>query len=348
MKAAIVVAGLLLSTGAAGWCGNPGTSSVPNRTAMPERPAPTGDDNAAHFREHENDSYVQYWYEWWYATLKGGERSLLVMFFTFGDLNRPLSRLVGVFAAVLDEDECAERLHASPFFPYRPDGTRCNVTIGPHRFYEEDGTVRIVCTYDDLRIAAEMVPDGTPFTSVRTLAGWQWAGWHVAAPYGTGTATVTVGDETFAVNGAAYHDHNWGMARARDMNWDWLEVAYDGGSLIYGAAGDERLMGGLHLCTEEEYHFIADNHCVLEYEQWDIISGFAKPVRMRLSGADATVRVNVSIQAETVFILGVGPVGKPYLLGRMRGTITTPEGTRPVDGVGFYEHHGRFGLRESL
>ncbi|RLF33516.1 MAG: hypothetical protein DRN07_02405, partial [Thermoplasmata archaeon] len=119
---------------------------------VPSSVVSCGNDDAAHFKYHENESHIIHWYEWWYANIRGEEQDIIIMFFTFGNLNCPLSRVVGVFAALLDDEECIESLTCRPLMDFTLDYERCNVTIGGNRFYEENGTFVITYRKDDFSV----------------------------------------------------------------------------------------------------------------------------------------------------------------------------------------------------
>lgn len=302
-----------------------------------------GSDDAAHFKYHEDEPHIIHWYEWWYANIRGEEHDIIVMFFTLGDLNRPLARVVGVFAALLDEGECIESFTCRPCIDFTLDYERCNVTIAGNRFYEENGIFFITYEKGDFSLTMRIEPGGVPFTSVRTLEGWQWGGWHVGAPYGTGNATVRYNGDTFEVRGHAYHDHNWGISRARQLNWDWSEFFIGNASIVYGAAGNRALKGGIHYVDDTTHIFLPEDASYIEYVEWERINGFTKPAKMHMYGENEHLRVDLYIELEKVYILGFGTMGKPYLQGRAYGEVSIDGVTKSVNATGFYEHHGRFG-----
>lgn len=310
---------------------------------VPSSVVSCGNDDAAHFKYHENESHIIHWYEWWYANIRGEEQDIIIMFFTFGNLNCPLSRVVGVFAALLDDEECIESLTCRPLMDFTLDYERCNVTIGGNRFYEENGTFVITYRKDDFSVVMTIEPQGMPFTTVRELEEWQWGGWHVGAPYGTGNATVRYNGNTFEVGGNAYHDHNWGMSRKRQLNWDWSEFFIGNGSIVYGAAGNRELKGGIHYVDENTHIFIREDKAHIDYVEWGRINGFKKPTKMHMYGEDENLRVDLYIELEKAYVLGFGATGKPYLRGRAYGEVSVNGVTKSVNATGFYEHHGGFG-----
>ena len=88
--------------------------------------------DAAHFKYYENESHLIHWYEWWYANLKDGNEGVVAIFFTFGNLNS-FARLIGVFAAFLNESESIEAIICNPLIPFSLDYERYNVSIAGNR-----------------------------------------------------------------------------------------------------------------------------------------------------------------------------------------------------------------------
>ena len=301
-----------------------------------------GIDDAAHFKYYQNESHIIHWYEWWYANLKDGKNGVVVMFFTFGNLNKIAQRVVGVFAVFLDENESVESLFFNPFVSFHLDYEKCNVSIGENRFYEEGGKFFVEYAGKNLYIHMEMDGGGMPYGSVAALEEWQWAGWYVALPYGEGEAIIKYNGKEYRLHGKAYHDHNWGMRKIGKFNWDWGEFGEENYSIIYGIAGHEEMKGGVHFINGSTHVFVPYGKIKEEYLEWNRISGFKKPVKIHVYGGDANMSVDFYVEMERAYILGYGKMGKPYLLGRAYGYVETGGVKRNFDTIGFYEHHGRF------
>ena len=301
-----------------------------------------GIDDAAHFRYYENESHIIHWYEWWYANLKDGEDGIIVMFFTFGNLNSFFGRAVGVFAALLNENESIESLQISPFIPFSLDYKKCNVSIGKSRFYEENGAFFVEYEGKNMHISMKMKNRGKAYGSIAPLEGWQWAGWYVALPYGEGEAWVEYKGREWHIKGNAYHDHNWGMRKLGRFKWDWGEFNANNFSIIYGIAGSREMKGGLHFINESCHIFIPYGKLKMEYEEWQRISLVKKPTKIHFYGGNGSISADFMVEMKKFYILGYGKVGKPYLLGSARGYVEINGKRMNFDSTGFYEHHGRF------
>lgn len=284
-------------------------------------------EDAAHFKYYENDSHIIYWYEWWYANLKG-EKDVVVMFFTVGDLNNAFSRLLGVFVAFFDERESIEMVTSNPLINYSLDYEKCNISIGGNRFYEDNGIFIIEYRKKDFKLFMKIFPYGIPFGNKAKLEKWEWTSWYVAVPYGKGEAYIEYNGKKYFIKGNAYHDHNWGISK-HDIKWNWGEFCCGDFAIIYGIAGQKEMKGGIHFVNNSTHIFTP---CIkLEYLEWDRISGFKKPVKIYLKGEN----VDFIVELEKAYIIGYKNVGKPYLKGRAHGKING----KFFDSVGFYEYH---------
>jgi len=295
--------------------------------------------DSAHFKYYENSSHILHWYEWWYANVKNDEKSIITMFFTFGNLNNPLMSIVGVFVAILEENESIEMITCYPLIEYNLDYEKCNVSIAGNRFYEENGKFVIEYMKGEMRILMNISSCGKPFGSVASTGEWQWAGWYVAVPYGKGKAIVNCKGEKYEIKGNAYHDHNWGISRKGYFTWDWGEFAVDNGTIIYGVAGEDEMKGGIHFVNKTKHIFIPYGKLKIDYIEWKRISGFKKPTKLHLYGKDKNIDIDMYVEMEKAYIIGYKKIGKPYLFGRAYGTLNIDGKMIPINSKGFYEHH---------
>ncbi len=299
--------------------------------------------DAAHFKYYENESHLIHWYEWWYANVKNGDEGVIAIFFTFGNLNT-FSRLVGVFVSFLNESESIESIICSPFLSFSLDYDKCNVSIAGNRFYEENGSFIIEYSARNLKIHMEMDAYGKRYGSEAEIRDWQWAGWYVAAPYGTGRAWIDYRGQRKYIEGAAYHDHNWGFSKMHLFSWDWGEfnVANEY-AIIYGIAGvGEEKRGGIHFVNNSTHIFIPYNEITFDYMEWKRIGWAEKPVKIHVYGGNETLSMDFYVELHRAYILGYRNMGKPYLLGKAYGKIWLNGEERKFESIGFYEHHSFF------
>ncbi len=315
-----------------------------------------GVDNAAHFKYYQNDSDIERWYEWWYLNVKTDDgHSLLIEFFTFGDLNNPAASAVGVVMLFMHEDGSTYKsLKSYPGIPYSLSYETCDVSIAGDRFVRrDDGSYDV--TYHNLLQDVDVDLHVTGLTApIRgrrdMLNSREWMGWNAAVPSGEVHGSVMLRDmgdlKQYDMSGVGYHDHNWGISRKLPLQWDWGEFTDAAApvSFIYGAAkiGDGPYRhGGVNVATEHGTRYIPMSNVTLEYLEWEDIAGVRKPTRLRITGSNGSVSVNATVRFHRYYLVaGTGWYGMPYLAGSLTADIH-------VDGrhyemrnvVGFYEHH---------
>ncbi len=276
--------------------------------------------DAAHFKYYQNNKYILYWYEWWYANLKT-EKNIIIMFFTIGNLNNPFLSLVGAFVSILDDD--IEKITIASCIDCYLDYKKCNVSIAGNRFYEKNGIYIIKYNKGDFSLIMKIYPYGMPFGNQTMLNKWQFTAWYVSVPYGKGEAWIKYKGKEYYVKGKAYHDHNWGISKK--MKWDWGEFSCKEFAIIYGIAESR---GGLYFVDNNSYFFFKIE---IEYLEWKRINGIRKPAKLHLYGKD----VDLFIELERAYTIWY----KPYLLGKAYGNIKINGKLYEINSIGFYEHH---------
>ncbi|MCD6573919.1 MAG: hypothetical protein J7K95_07500 [Thermoplasmata archaeon] len=287
------------------------------------------DNDAAHFRYYQNDSHIKHWYEWWYFNVKNGSKALLLYFFTFGNLNKPTKSVVGIVTAFFNGNESIVSITSYPFIDYSLDYEKFNITVAGNRAYKTGNKYIINYKARNIEIVAKMESRGIPFGGVPTMLDkWQWMAWYVAMPYGNASVTIETNGGKCKFKGMAYHDHNWGIAKAMQLKWDWGEFCNGNSSIIYGIAND---IGGLYFVNES---MVRQYNISLSYEKWIFIKGFIKPSLIHIFSQDK--KIDLYVEMKKAYVLGIKNFGKPYLLGKMHGSFYGSS----ITAIGFYEHHG--------
>ena len=315
-----------------------------------------GVDDAAHFKYYQNDSDISQWYEWWYLNVKGDNgHNLLIEFFTFGDLNNPLTSAVGVVMLFMDEDGSTYKsLKSYPGIPYSLSYETCDVSIAGDRFVrQDDGSYDV--TYNNYLQQVDVDLHVTRLTAPVAgrrdmLNDREWMAWNAAVPAGMVQGTVSFRDDGrlrhFNMSGVGYHDHNWGIARKLPLQWDWGEFTDPAVpvTFMYGAAkiGDGPYEhGGVNIATASGERFIPIENISLAYREWETIAGISKPTELHITGSNGSCSVNATVRLHRYYLVaGTGWFGMPYLAGSLTADIH-------MDGrhiemrsvVGFYEHH---------
>ncbi len=312
------------------------------------------DDNAAHFVHHQNDSHIEHWFEWWYLNVKGDDgNNLMVEFYTFRNLNNPLTSLVGVVLLFMPADGVTfESVKTYPFIRYTLDYETCNVTIDGDRFRkisENEYMVSYHNNVNDVRLALTVSGITEPMQDFSTSFGdWQWMEWRAHMPLGMVNGVLSYRDfngyHEYRICGRGYHDHNWGIAKFLSLDWEWGEFSDSDIplSVIYGlvASENDTFIGGMYLSNETMQCGILWPDIQIEYEEWKWINGFRKPMKLRLHGTTANISVDVTVELARAYVVGIGSVGMPYLMGKLNGEIEMHGKRYVLSNIsGFYEHH---------
>lgn len=313
-----------------------------------------GIDDAAHFKYYQNESNIINWYEWWYANAKGDDgNNLLVEFFTFGNLNNPLASAVGIVMIFMKSDGSTfKSLKSYPLIDYNLDYQKCNVTIAEDIFAEnDDGTYTITYhnSINNVKLHLTLSKINRGIEAIPTRAGdGEWMKWNIPVPYGKADGileyTDTEGYHVYQISGRGYHDHNWGISNKFSLCWDWGEFTDSSipASITYGTVrfGDRPYEGGIYFSNETVRKAIHMPDLTIEYLDWETICGFKKPTKLHMCGSNGSFSINVTVELERAYIVGVGKLGMPYLMGKMNGIINVNGKSYEFSDVaGFYEHH---------
>ena len=111
--------------------------------------------------------------------------------------------------------------------------------------------------------------------------------------------TLQVGDESLAVTGSGWFDHQWGLlGSAVNSGWDWFALQLDDGSevMIYviRSGGTASLVGGTHFSADCETTEIApEDFALTALGEWTSpTSGCTWPMGWELQVGDATYTVS--------------------------------------------------------
>ncbi len=329
-------------------------SSLPPSVLLCCNDPPDDVDDAAHFKYYQNESNIINWYEWWYVNVKGSDgNNLLVKFFTFGNLNNPVASAVGVVMIFMKEDGSVfKSLKSYPFIDYNLDYEKCNVTITEDTFHEsgeKNYTITYHNTINDVSLHLNVSRTTRGITAIPTETGeCEWMKWNIPVPCGVTDGTLEYTDKnghhTYTISGKGYHDHNWGISRKLSIDWDWGEFSDDSipASITYGMAkfDDGLFEGGIYFSNESMRKAIHMPDLKLEYLKWDTICGFKKPTKLHMYGSNGSFSADVTVEIEKAYIIGMGEVGMPYLMGKMSGELNIDgKDYKFSDIIGFYEHH---------
>ncbi|MCD6331349.1 MAG: hypothetical protein J7L80_04025, partial [Thermoplasmata archaeon] len=208
---------------------------------------------------------------------------------------------------------------------------KCNVNIGRNRFYEESNLYFIVCKIDGLKAVIKLYPNGLKFGNITKLKDWQWMAWYVAMPYGKGEAEICYEGKEFVLKGNAYHDHNWGIAKKFNLEWDWGEFACNDFAIIYGFSEGR---GGIHFVNNSSHIFMPYGEANIDFLEWKRINFIRKPIKLHLT-TTGKIKMDFYVDLLKAYTIGISNMGKPYLMGKAHGIVAG----KNFESIGFYEHH---------
>lgn len=117
---------------------------------------------------------------------------------------------------------------------------RCAIRFPGGRILEEEDRYRIEIERPafsaDLSLTRELPPPSAPDGDVfGSDDGRETFCWCIPLPRARATGELRVDDRVIAVNGAGYHDHNWGDLHLgrRIRRWTWLRVPFPHLTLIF-------------------------------------------------------------------------------------------------------------------
>ena len=136
-----------------------------------------------------------------------------------------------------------QKLARFPLYPpeqFSAAGDRCDVKIGPSWVQGDLHCYELHA--EDNGLAADLVftgiaPPWRPGTGKNYYDASlsRYFAWLPAIPYGTVQGTLTYDGQTYAVQGAGYHDHNWGNIGLDQVmsHWYWGRAHVGNYSLIF-------------------------------------------------------------------------------------------------------------------
>lgn len=209
----------------------------------------------------------------------------------------------------------------------RLDGLRYHITFDLPR---NDGTSRERAqgTIDIEAVAGRSL---TPI-ELRGAGGWV-SGYTVPVMSGHLSGQVDVGGRTFTLDGAGYHDHNWGFWEG--VSWRWGQVQHEGLSYVYGrvipppdAADPAQLPGFLVALGPDGPVGYATRVSIDETD--DPITG--RPTKIVVTGRARALdlRMELDVEAAEVTRGGALAAGPDFLQMRALYHVTGTAGGQPV------------------
>jgi hypothetical protein len=295
------------------------------------------------------------WAEWqYYNVVTGPDEWWYLTFMVGGAL--PSGRWGGrVLVTHRRPDGKYERFTAeTPASGVRIDTAAADLTIGASRVRQRDGAYGL-----HARVAGDAGPATIDLTvrpaperyfpAVELREEALLSGYVVPALTGSANGTVCVAGRCRAVeNGAAYHDHNWGVWR--DVTWEWGAARGDRFALLYGGVYSGEDAGSPFFLS------LVDSLGVSQILRFDTIHYEGSRPAAGLPGAvsprafdllavrlDDTLRLQVNVGDALASETGLGSARRDFVQMRGNFRVTGRVGGRIVadTGSGFFETYLR-------
>ncbi len=183
-------------------------------------------------------------YEWWYFDAHLDSGHTIIVFFHASNPNPGLQGKTGIEFVLLDPDcHRTQEFFAHPKSEFSAATDRPDVKIGRNSMKAEQADGQLVVYEIDvdepglgchLRYTAE-VNGWKPGSGYSHFGDMGYFAWVVPIPRAAVSGTIKVGQDTWAVSGVGYHDHNWlNFQFPRIINyWMWGRVYSESFTLAY-------------------------------------------------------------------------------------------------------------------
>lgn len=210
-------------------------------------------DNASHYSSQKD--YI----EWWYVdSIFNSGHQLAGSFAIWGNprsqdcVTRSDFLLVAPDGSILDFSERVNPLD------FEASINKCDVRLGRHFLRDRGGTYHLhLERIDGVILELSILPDcpGFGYQHFFDSSHNLHFSWVVPAARAAVNGFLQLGDESIALTGCGYHDHNWAsvsLSRAL-KGWTWGRFFGEGSGMVYAVVEgtDSKLFGGLAYLDQE-------------------------------------------------------------------------------------------------
>ena len=285
-------------------------------------------------------AWADSWAEWLYFNGRAADARFYLTFLV-GPRDSAGTRPSGV-RLQLERNGTLETFTASATLSESDVARAPDLTIGDSSVRLEDLLYRITLNLTDARgrrVTGELRLQASPGRLVPPLEmsgsrGWV-TGYVVPVMSGALEGTLNVGDQTVAMNGVGYHDHNWGFWKG--VTWQWGQVQHGDMSVLYGrvfpppdAADPDRLPGFVGVLGPDGPLAYARNVRITETD-----NGQGQPARIVIRGQgpslNVTLEFNVASAVTTRNTQGALANGVDFLQMRGSYNVRGRAGDRTLD-----------------
>jgi len=203
------------------------------------------DRNPTNFQRRDDGSHIFHneveYYEWWYFDISLTNDYHVVITYHYRNIFlKPMIPSIQIFIYKPDGKKierfdlvAPENASASPDY--------CDVRMGDSWVKDTGSGYELYMKIKDvsapLTFESQVPPwkPGRGFNYKNEAAG-RVAGWVVPVPHANVSGTLVIGDEKMSVEGAGYHDHNWGNFHCHQTfrAWYWGRIHHERYALDYG------------------------------------------------------------------------------------------------------------------
>jgi hypothetical protein len=200
-------------------------------------------DDAFHYKYWEGTPYDVAYTEWWYFNLYDASQDLQAIFSyqVVDPSNVSGQGTAFVSAAAYQDSSIVNTFDLFPLSSFSASYSAANVALGHNRISAlGQDTYQIEGSSSNGRIAwnLEYQRASEPWCAADHVnvapASWEQMSWLLYMPRALVTGTVIIDGDTYNVQSAGYHDHNWGEWDLAQVRWNWAQYSEPGLSFDLG------------------------------------------------------------------------------------------------------------------
>ena len=257
----------------------------------------------------------RYYIEWWYFDVVAGDGSLVRgQLFIAGDTSRPKRVMTGVRASYVKTDGTEIRVERRlPFSSFKASTEVCDVQIGKN-FIRGNLSHYEVHIEDEENVLDLRLDSGIKGITSHACFGDEskYMYWVVPQPRCQAKGTLRTKEQTHAIEGVGYRDHNWSNIAFLDLlsYWDWGTI-YDGAfTIIFADIVCTKRMGDAEIKPIMVYDLEKLIYMTSAKDKWDLaktdirpdpVTGVGVPHKNTLRIDDGGLSLEINLELQRTF-----------------------------------------------
>ena len=311
----------------------------------------TVQDDAYHYKYWQGTPYDAAYTEWWYFNLYDDKQDLKAIFsyqvVDPGNIDGKGSAFVA--AAAYQGNQIINTVDLFPLSAFSASYAAADASFGENKIsvvgpdsYQitgasSNGRIRWNLHYErasDSWCAADHV-NVAPAT-------WEQMSWLLYMPSAQVSGTVTVDGNSYQVQSAGYHDHNWGEWNLSQVRWNWAQYSQPGFSFDLGDfIGNPNGRASVDIAGHRSV-FAANQYKLVHTKfAYDTQNGIFYPVESVFTADNGEIQMFIKMNTTQSDPLPAFPGLIIYeQTSQFTGTVTSTKGGPPIDfeGNGFKEY----------